>query len=117
MLIPMGQVEPGNITTVQQYKTVHVKILAKMEFISMPEVVKLFKKVEVRMEDSSKPHRKCTCLQQEYYDLTTPSGTRVIDVIIPRLRGMSAGSADVTMQLRDAKAVEISRTIAFCPVA
>jgi hypothetical protein len=56
-------------------------------------------------------------LQQEFYDLLTPSNTGVIDAIIPRLRGMSAGSADVTVRIRDAEAVEIARNIAHCPAA
>ena len=117
LLIPTGQVEQGHITTLQRYKTLHVKISAKMEFLNMPDVTNLFKTVEVRMADGLKPHRKFTCLQQEYFDLMTPSGTRVIDAIIPRLRGMSAGSADVTMRIRDAEAVEIARNIAYCPAA
>ena len=106
MLIPTGQVEPGNITTVQQYKTLHVKFSAKLKFLSIPDVANLFKKVKVRMKDGSKPHRKFTCLQQEYYDLETPSGAHVIDAIIPRLRGMSARPADVTIQIKDKEAVK-----------
>ena len=115
LLIPTGQVDPGQITTMQRYKTLHVKLSAKLEFLNMPDVEVLFKKVEVRMEDGSKPHRKFTCLQQEYYDLRTPSGTPVIDAIVPRLRGMSAGSADITMRMKDAEAVEIARNCARCP--
>ena len=72
ILIPTGQVEPGNTTTVQQYKTLHINFLAKLEFLSMPDVSNLFKKVEVRMKDGGRPHRKFTCLQQEYYNLETP---------------------------------------------
>ena len=83
----------------------------------MPDVANLFKKVEVRMKDGSRPHRKSTCLQEEYYDLETPSGTRVIDEIIRRLRGMSAGSADITMQIKDKEAVKMAKNILFCPVA
>ena len=44
------------------YKTLHIKILAKMEFLSMPDVANLFKKVEGTIKDSSRPHRKFTCL-------------------------------------------------------
>ena len=117
LLIPTGMVEPGNVTTVQRYKTLHVKLTSKLEFTNMPDVVNLFKKVEIRMADGAKPHRKFTSLQQEFYDLMTPSNTPVIDAIIPRLRGMSAGSADVTMRIKDAEAVEIARNIAFCPAA
>ena len=37
LLVPTGQVEPGNVTTVQQYKSLHVKIPAKMEFSNMSD--------------------------------------------------------------------------------
>ena len=47
----------------------------------------------------------------------TPSDTRVIDAIIPRLRGISVGLAGVTMQIRDAEAVEMAMNIEFCPAA
>ena len=39
----------------------------------------------------------------------------MIDVIIPRVRGMSAGLADVNMQIKDKEAVKIARNISFCP--
>ena len=117
LFISTGQTEPGNVTTVQRYKTLHVKISGKTEFINMSDVVNLFKKVEIRMADGGKPHRKFTSLQQEFYDLLTPSNTCVINAIIPRLRGMSAGSADVTVRIKDAEAVEIARNIAHCPAA
>ena len=63
----------------------------------MSDMVNLFKKVEVRMIDGGKPHRKFTSLQQEFYDLMTPSDTRVIDAVIPRLRGMLVELSDATM--------------------
>ena len=64
LLILTGQVDQGSVTTIQRYKTLHVKISAKMEFIKMADIVNLFKKVEVRMMDGGRPHRKFTCLQQ-----------------------------------------------------
>ena len=58
-----GQTEPENVTTVQRYKTLHVKLSSKTELINIPDVVNLFKKVEIRMSNRGTPHRKFTSLQ------------------------------------------------------
>ena len=97
-----GNQTPHVINKLQRLKTFQCQYASKIEFVQHRGVVNVAKGVEIVMEDPTvRPPRKFTSLVQEYADLRCPTTQEVVvHAIVPCLRGMEAGSADVTFLMQ-----------------
>ena len=114
-----GNQTPHVINKLQRLKTFQCQYVSKIEFVQHRGVANVSKDVEIVMEDPTvRPPRKFTSLAQEYADLRCPTTQEVVvHAIVPCLRGMGAGSADITFLSKTVEAESILRKIEKDPAA
>ena len=92
-----------------------------LAYTVLPSIVTVHKRVEMEMEDGSKPPHKFTDLCREFMGLDAPDkdgkAHTLFKAIMPNVSGQHAGSATVTYRSDTSKAVDLAKKIRHSPPA
>jgi hypothetical protein len=110
-----GRSTDSNRITMQRLRRVNVVHAYMTSSSTFPHVITVHKRVEIEMEDGSKPLHKFTDLCREVMGLTSPAadGTPapLFDAIIPIVSSQQNGSATITYWTNNKAAAELIRKI------
>jgi hypothetical protein len=115
---PPGERDPNSITKNRRYCKHHVIYSSKVRYIQHKSVINLDHEVTLAMTDRSAPPRSVTTLRQEYFDLETEEGGKIIHGVFVRIESHIRGpSVEVTHMASNKEAKSILSKIAHCPSA
>jgi hypothetical protein len=115
---PPGERDPNSITKNRRYCKHHVIYSSKVRYVQHKSVINLDHEVTLAMTDRSAPPRSVTTLLQEYFDLETEEGGKIIHGVFVRMESHIRGpSVEVTHMASNKQAKSILSKIAHCPSA
>jgi hypothetical protein len=115
---PPGERDPNSITKNRRYCKHHVIYSSKVRYVQHKTVINLDHEVTLAMTDRSAPPRSVTTLRQEYFDLETDEGGKIIHGVFVRMESHIRGpSVEVTHMASNKEAKSILSKIAHCPSA
>jgi hypothetical protein len=82
---PPGERDPNSITKNRRYCKHHVIYSSKVRYVQHKTVINLDHEVTVAMTDRSAPPRSVTTLRQEYFDLETEEGGKIMHGVFVRM--------------------------------
>jgi hypothetical protein len=109
-----GQAMDSDRITMQQLQQVNVIHAYMISHTILPTIVTVHKKVEIEMEDGSKPKHKFTNLCQEVMWLTDGLKSLHFDAIIPVESGFKKGSAIITCSTDNKESAVLVKKIKHC---
>jgi hypothetical protein len=115
---PPGERDPNSITKNRRYCKHHVIYSSKIRYVQHKTVINLDHEVTLAMTDGSAPPRSVSTLRQEYFDLKSKEGGRIIHGVFVRMESHIRGpSVEVTHMASNKEAKSILLKIAHCPSA
>jgi len=115
---PPGERDPNSITKNQRYCKHQVIYSSKVRYVQHKSVINLDHEVTLAMTDRSAPPRSVTTLRQEYFDLETEDGGKIIHGVFVRMESQVRGpSVEATHMASNKEAKSILSKIAHCPSA
>ena len=110
-----GRATENDRVTMQRLRRVNVMYSFMLAYTVLPSIVTVHKRVEMEMEDGSKPPHKFTDLCREFMGLDAPDkdgkAHTLFEAIIPIVSGQHAGSATVTHRSDNSEAAELAKKI------
>jgi hypothetical protein len=115
---PPGERDPNSITKNRRYCKHQVIYSSKVRYVQHKSVINLDHEVTLAMTDRSAPPRSVTTLRQEYFDLETEDGGKIIHGVFVRMESQVRGpSVEATHMASNKEAKSILSKIAHCPSA